>query len=88
MAKDHLNECIDISQAIVKRTPGFAEAHALQATCLGVSAPFYMLRAATRGMAANGAMDEALRQDASNPRVILAEAISLGRAAEHCSTWT
>jgi tetratricopeptide (TPR) repeat protein len=77
VAKDHLNECIDIAGDVAKRSPASAEAHALKATCLGVSAPFYMLRAATRGMAANGAMDEALAQGPGNPRVILAEGISL-----------
>ena len=36
-----------------------------------------MLRAATRGMAANGEMEKALDADPDSPRVILAEGISL-----------
>jgi cytochrome c-type biogenesis protein CcmH/NrfG len=76
-AKQHLNECIDILKARVERNPEFAEAQALLATCYGVSAPFYMLRAATRGMAANSALEKALSEAPDNPRVVLAEAISL-----------
>ena len=77
LAKGHLNDCIDILKDVVSADPGFAEAQALQATCYGVSAPFYMLRAATRGIAANNALARALEADAGNPRVILADGISL-----------
>ncbi len=77
LAKGHLNDCIKILKKRLKTDTDFAEALALKATCYGVSAPFYMLRAATRGMAANGAMEKAMAIDAMNPRVILAEAISL-----------
>ena len=76
-AKQHLNDCIDILKERLESRPEFAEAQALLATCYGVSAPFYMLRAATRGMAANGALEEALSEAPDNPRVVLAEAISL-----------
>lgn len=76
-AKRHLNDCIDILKERVEISPEFAEAHALLATCYGVSAPFYMLRAATRGIAANGALEKALSEAPDNPRVVLAEAISL-----------
>ena len=75
--KKHLNECIDLLKPVVKSDDAFAEAHALIATCYGVSAPFYMLRAATRGVAANGAMEKALAADPDNPRVMLADGISL-----------
>ncbi len=77
VSKGHLNDCIKILKKRLKADKDFAEAHALKATCYGVSAPFYMLRAATRGMAANSALDKAMAIDAANPRVILAEAISL-----------
>jgi hypothetical protein len=75
--KQHLNECIDLLKPVVKSDASFADAHALLATCYGVSAPFYMLRAATRGMAANGELEKALAADPDSPRVILAEGISL-----------
>ena len=38
--KKHLNECIDILKPVVKSDAAFGEAHALLATCYGVSAPF------------------------------------------------
>ena len=75
--KKYLNECIDILKPVVKSDAAFGEAHALLETCYGVSAPFYMLRAATRGVAANGEMEKALKADPDNPRVMLAEGISL-----------
>jgi len=75
--KKNLNECIDLLKPVVKSDAAFPEAHALLATCYGVSAPFYMFRAATRGMAANGELEKALAAEPGNPRVMLAEGISL-----------
>lgn len=76
-AKGHLNDCIDELKSVTADRPEFAEASALLATCYGVSAPYYMLRAATRGMAANGALERAMAAAPDNPRVILADGISL-----------
>ena len=77
LGKKHLNACIDTLKPVVKKNPALGEAQALLATCYGVSAPFYMLRAATRGVAANGAMEKALAADPDSPRVIMADGISL-----------
>jgi len=75
--KKHLNECIDYLKPVVKSDETFGDAHALLATCYGISTPFYVLRAATRGMSANNEMQEALASDPDSPRVMLAEGINL-----------
>jgi tetratricopeptide (TPR) repeat protein len=77
LGKKYLNRCIDLLKPLVKKDPQFGEAHSLLATCYGVSAPFYMLRAATRGIAANSAQERAMQAAPDNPRVILADGISL-----------
>ncbi len=77
LGKKHLNRCIDLLKPLVKEDPQFGEALSLLATCYGVSAPFYMFRAATRGIAANKAQEEAMQAAPDNPRVILADGISL-----------
>ncbi len=77
LGKKYLNRCIDLLKPLVKEYPQFGEAHSLLATCYGVSAPFYMFRAATRGIAANGAQERAMQAAPDNPRVILADGISL-----------
>ena len=77
LGKKHLNRCIDLLKPLVSENPQFGEAYSLLATCYGVSAPYYMLRAATRGIAANSAQEKAMQAAPDNPRVILAEGISL-----------
>lgn len=76
-AKDWLNDCIATLDGLLERRPELAEAYALQASCYGASAGYYMLRAMTRGSAASRLLDEALRLDSANPRVLLQEGQSL-----------
>jgi tetratricopeptide (TPR) repeat protein len=74
-AKTALNECINELKAVVTRNPQMAEAFALQATCYGASAQYYMLRAATRGVASGKALERALELGPENPRVIFQDAL-------------
>jgi tetratricopeptide (TPR) repeat protein len=76
-AKRLLNECIEILNELIERRPDMAEAYSLNASCNGISAQFYMLRAAARGSAANKSLQQALKLGAENPRVILQDAQSL-----------
>ncbi|MGI9331260.1 MAG: hypothetical protein ACR2QB_11160 [Gammaproteobacteria bacterium] len=76
-AKKQLNRCIEILEEQLEKQPELVEAYGLLATCYGNSANYYLLRAASRGSAANDALEEALRLDSGNPRVLLQEAQSL-----------
>jgi len=77
VAKKQLNTCIEILEDRLEQRPDLVEAYALLATCYGNSANYYLLRAASRGSSANKALEEALRLDSGNPRVLLQEAQSL-----------
>jgi tetratricopeptide (TPR) repeat protein len=74
--RNYLEQCIDELEPLVKRKPDYAEARALHASCLGASSQYYVLRAATRGMAANREMAAALRLAPDNPWVALQDAVS------------
>jgi tetratricopeptide (TPR) repeat protein len=74
-AKTALNECINELKAVVSGDPQMAEAFALQATCYGTSTQYYMLRAATRGVASGKALERALELGPENPRVIFQDAL-------------
>ena len=76
-AKRYLNRCIDELKDLLQDQPEHAEALALQAGCYGLSSALYMLRAATRGMAADRALQRARKIAPDNPRVLLQEGISL-----------
>lgn len=76
-AKKYLNACIDTLDEVIRVQADNAEALALQASCYGTSSAYYMLRAATRGMAADKAMERAKAAAADNPRVMMQDAISL-----------
>ncbi|RMF99299.1 MAG: tetratricopeptide repeat protein [Gammaproteobacteria bacterium] len=76
-AKRRLNQCIDELKTLLRERPAEPEFLALLATCYGTSSALYMLRAATRGMAADRALRRALQLAPDNPRVRLQEGISL-----------
>lgn len=69
--RDYLQDCIDELEALVDRSAGFARAHALLGSCLGASARYYKLRAATRGLAARRHLSRAEALAPEDPWVIL-----------------
>lgn len=77
VAKKQLNDCIDTLARLLERRPDMSEAYALQANCYGSSVRFYRLRAPARGSKANKAIEQALKLDSGNPRVLLQNAQSL-----------
>ncbi|MEQ1802292.1 MAG: hypothetical protein ABL989_10245 [Gammaproteobacteria bacterium] len=75
-ARDYLDRCINELGPLVKRRPDYAEARALHASCLGASANYYLLRAATRGIASVREMSAALRVAPDHPWVVFQDAVS------------
>jgi len=75
-ARDYLEQCIHELESLVKRRPDDAQARALHASCLGASATYYVLRAATRGVAADREMSAALKLAPDDPWVVLQDAVS------------
>lgn len=75
--KDHLNTCIDILKEVLDGNPDDVESLALQTTCYGTSSAYYMLRAATRGMASDKALERAKELAPDHPRVLMQEGVSL-----------
>lgn len=75
-ARDYLEQCIDELEPLVKHRHDYAQARALHASCLGASANYYVLRAATRGMASGREMSAALKIAPDNPWVVFHDALS------------
>lgn len=72
-----LDDAIAQLQAVVKRNPKDAEAHALLGSVYGLqiaAAPF--VRGMTLGPRANAALDRAAEIDGGNPRVLLVQGVS------------
>jgi tetratricopeptide (TPR) repeat protein len=75
-ARDYLDQCIRELEPLVDRRPDDAQARALLASCLGASASYYVLRAATRGVASEREMSAALKLAPDDPWVVLQDAVS------------
>lgn len=75
-ARDYLDRCIDELEPLVERRRDYALARALYASCLGASASYYVLKAATRGIASGRAMTAALKIAPDNPWVVFQDAVS------------
>jgi tetratricopeptide (TPR) repeat protein len=75
-ARDYLEECIDELEPLLKRRSDYAQARALYASCLGASSNYYVLRAATRGVAAGREMSAALKLAPDNPWVVFQAGVS------------
>ncbi len=75
-ARDYLEQCIDELELLLKRRSDYAQARALYASCLGASSNYYVLRAATRGVAAGREMSAALKVAPDNPWVVFQAGIS------------
>jgi tetratricopeptide (TPR) repeat protein len=75
-ARDYLEQCISELEPLVARRADDARARALHASCLGASATYYLLRAATRGVASDREMSAALELAPADPWVVLQDAVS------------
>lgn len=75
-ARDYLEQCIDELEPVLARRSDYAQAQALYASCLGASANYYVLKAATRGIASSRAMHAALKVAPDNPWVVFQDAVS------------
>ena len=75
-ARNYLEQCIDVLEPLLERRSDYAQARALYASCLGASANYYVLKAATRGLAAGREMTAALKLAPDNPWVVFQDAIS------------
>ena len=68
-ARDYLEQCIGELEPLLERHSDYAQARALYASCLGASSNYYVLRAATRGIAAGREMTAALKLAPDSPWV-------------------
>lgn len=75
-ARDYLEQCIDELEPLLERRRDYAQARALYASCLGASASYYVLKAATRGIASGREMTAALKLAPDNPWVVFQDAVS------------
>ncbi len=75
-ARNYLEQCIDDLAALLERRDDYAQARALYASCLGSSANYYVLRAATRGIASGREMSAAVKAAPDNPWVVFQDAVS------------
>ncbi|MEO8223189.1 MAG: tetratricopeptide repeat protein [Gammaproteobacteria bacterium] len=75
-ARDYLEQCIDELEPLLERRSDYAQARALYASCLGASSSYYVLRAATRGIAAGREMSAAVKLAPDNPWVVFQDAVS------------
>lgn len=75
-ARRFLELCIDELEALLKRSPDDARARALYASCLGSSANYYVLRAATRGLAAGREIAAARELAPDDPWVVFHDGVS------------
>ncbi|MDH5255852.1 MAG: tetratricopeptide repeat protein [Gammaproteobacteria bacterium] len=75
-ARDYLEQCIHELAPLIERRGDYAQARALHASCLGASASHYVLRAATRGMAADREMSAALKLAPDDPWIVFQDAVS------------
>ena len=72
-----LDDAVDQLQAVVKRNPKDAEAHALLGSAYGLQiAASPVIRGMTLGPRANATLDRASEIDAGNPRVLLVQGVS------------
>jgi tetratricopeptide (TPR) repeat protein len=75
-ARGYLEQCIDGLEPLLERRSDYAQARALYASCLGASANYYVLKAATRGIAAGREMSAARKLAPDNPWVVFQDAVS------------
>jgi tetratricopeptide (TPR) repeat protein len=75
-ARDYLEQCISELKHLLELRGDYAQARALYASCLGASANYYVLKAATRGIAAGREMSAALKLAPDNPWVVFQDAVS------------
>ena len=75
-ARDYLEQCIDALEPMLQRRSDYAQARALYASCLGASSNYYVLKAATRGIAAGREMTAAVKLAPDNPWVVFQDAVS------------
>ena len=75
-ARDYLEQCIDDLEPLLDRRSDYAQARALYASCLGASANYYVLKAATRGIAAGREMTAAVKLEPDNPWVVFQDGVS------------
>lgn len=75
-ARNYLEQCIDGLKTLLDRHSNYAQARALYASCLGASANYYVLRAATRGIASGREMSGAVKLAPDNPWVVFQDAVS------------
>jgi tetratricopeptide (TPR) repeat protein len=75
-ARNDLEQCIDTLEPLLKRRKDYAQARALYASCLGASASYHVLTAATRGIASSREMAVAVKLAPDNPWVVFQDAVS------------
>lgn len=75
-ARNDLDQCIDTLEPLLRRRKDYVQARALYASCLGASASYYVLKAATRGIASGREMAAAVKQAPDNPWVVFQDAVS------------
>jgi tetratricopeptide (TPR) repeat protein len=75
-ARNYLEQCIDELESLLERRSDNARARALYASCLGSSANYYVLRSATRGIAAGREIAAALELAPDDPWVVLQDGVS------------
>lgn len=75
-ARRFLELCIDELESLLERRPDDARARALYASCLGSSANYYVLRAATRGLAAGREIAAARKLAPDDPWVVFHDGVS------------
>ena len=75
-ARNYLEQCIEELEVLLERRPEDARARALYASCLGSSANYYVLRAATRGIAAGREIAAARKLAPDDPWVVFQDGVS------------
>ena len=75
-ARGFLEDCITELGAIVRRTPGHAEARALLGSCYGLSTEYNALMTMTRGPEARRQLTEAVRLSPDNPWVVMQDGLA------------
>ena len=75
-ARNDLEQCIDTLEPLLRRRKDFVQARALYASCLGASANYHVLTAATRGIASSREMAAAVKLAPDNPWVVFQDAVA------------
>ncbi len=75
-ARNYLEQCIEEMEILLERRRDNARARALYGSCLGSSANYYVLRAATRGIAASREIAAAVKLAPDDPWVVFYDGVS------------